>query len=253
MKLNYYPETDSLYIDLSEQPSAESREVSGGIVLDYDAKGNLVIPSLKAAGGRAREWVEVSPFVWHDRYGHERLAAKVVDGRIVRWSVDGIAPFMVFDRVPAGISPSWLKPAALVSLAILALTFLAWPIGWAVRRRYNASIGLSGIALKGYRATRIMAGAVLGVMIGWAWLVTAMFGDLTNLAGALDTQLMLLQGFGAIVFVGAVGISGWNLWLALRDSRKWTGKLWNALIFLATLVMLYVAFSFNLISISTRY
>ena len=42
MKLNYYPETDSLYIDLSEQPSAESREVSEGIVLDYDAKGNLV-------------------------------------------------------------------------------------------------------------------------------------------------------------------------------------------------------------------
>jgi len=25
MKLNYYPDTDSLYIDLSEQPSAESR------------------------------------------------------------------------------------------------------------------------------------------------------------------------------------------------------------------------------------
>jgi uncharacterized protein YuzE len=42
MKLNYYPETDSLYIDLSEQPSAESKEVSDGIVLDYDAKSNLV-------------------------------------------------------------------------------------------------------------------------------------------------------------------------------------------------------------------
>jgi len=42
MKLNYHPETDSLYIDLSEQPSAESREISEGIVLDYDAQGNLV-------------------------------------------------------------------------------------------------------------------------------------------------------------------------------------------------------------------
>lgn len=42
MKLNYYAETDSLYIDLSEQPSAESREISEGVVLDYDAKGNLV-------------------------------------------------------------------------------------------------------------------------------------------------------------------------------------------------------------------
>jgi uncharacterized protein YuzE len=42
MKLNYYPETDSLYIDLSEKSSAESKEISEGIVLDYDAEGNLV-------------------------------------------------------------------------------------------------------------------------------------------------------------------------------------------------------------------
>jgi len=42
MKLNYYPDTDSLYIDLSEKPSVESREVSEGVVLDYDAEGNLV-------------------------------------------------------------------------------------------------------------------------------------------------------------------------------------------------------------------
>jgi uncharacterized protein YuzE len=42
MKLNYYAEMDSLYIDLSEKPSVESREISEGVVLDYDAKGNLV-------------------------------------------------------------------------------------------------------------------------------------------------------------------------------------------------------------------
>jgi len=42
MKLNYHPETDSLYIDLSEKPSAESHEISEGVVLDYDANGNLV-------------------------------------------------------------------------------------------------------------------------------------------------------------------------------------------------------------------
>ena len=42
MKVNYYPETDSLYIDLSEKPSAESKEISEGVVLDYDAEGNLV-------------------------------------------------------------------------------------------------------------------------------------------------------------------------------------------------------------------
>ena len=42
MKLNYYRETDSLYIDLSSKPSASSKEISEGIVLDYDVEGNLV-------------------------------------------------------------------------------------------------------------------------------------------------------------------------------------------------------------------
>src|SRR5438874_4955097 len=42
MKLNYFPDTDSLYIDLSQGPSVESQEVSEGVVLDYDGEGNLV-------------------------------------------------------------------------------------------------------------------------------------------------------------------------------------------------------------------
>lgn len=42
MRLNYYPETDSLYIDLAERTSVESKEVTEGVVLDYDSKGNLV-------------------------------------------------------------------------------------------------------------------------------------------------------------------------------------------------------------------
>jgi uncharacterized protein YuzE len=42
MRINYYPDTDSLYIDLSSKTSVDSREVSDGVVLDYDADGNLV-------------------------------------------------------------------------------------------------------------------------------------------------------------------------------------------------------------------
>jgi uncharacterized protein YuzE len=42
MRLNYYADTDSLYIDLADRPSVESREVSTGVVLDYDAEGRIV-------------------------------------------------------------------------------------------------------------------------------------------------------------------------------------------------------------------
>lgn len=42
MRFHYYPDTDSLYIDLSEKASADSREVADGVVLDFDAEGHLV-------------------------------------------------------------------------------------------------------------------------------------------------------------------------------------------------------------------
>ena len=42
MKLNYYADTDSLYIDLSSKSSNESREISPGIVVDYDSNGEIV-------------------------------------------------------------------------------------------------------------------------------------------------------------------------------------------------------------------
>ena len=42
MKFHYYPETDSLYIDLSDRSSSDSQEVAPGVVLDLDAEGALV-------------------------------------------------------------------------------------------------------------------------------------------------------------------------------------------------------------------
>ena len=42
MNINYYPDTDSLYIDLSEKSSAESLEIAPGIVVDFDENNNIV-------------------------------------------------------------------------------------------------------------------------------------------------------------------------------------------------------------------
>ena len=42
MKLHYYPETDSLYIELGPGPGVETREVSDGLNVDLDAAGGVV-------------------------------------------------------------------------------------------------------------------------------------------------------------------------------------------------------------------
>jgi len=216
-------------------------------------KGGLFSPDLLGPNGRPREWVEISPFVWQEKNGHEHLAAKVENGKVVRWSFDLIAPFMVFDRVPASRSATWLVPACVVGLGVLVLTVLFWPVAWFERRRFHSTIAIGGTALRAYSATRWVSTLVLLVLIGWTIAISILFGNIENLSGKFDWLLWMLQIVGAIAFIGAVVIAGWNAWLTWRDGRRWPAKVWNVLIFLGALVLLYVAFTFNLISMTVKY
>ncbi len=42
MKLHYYPETDSLYIELKADPSTETREIADGVNIDFGQDGTVV-------------------------------------------------------------------------------------------------------------------------------------------------------------------------------------------------------------------
>lgn len=55
MKLHYDSDTDSLYIDLADRPSAESVEVRPGIVIDMDAQGRVVGIDLD----HASRWIDL--------------------------------------------------------------------------------------------------------------------------------------------------------------------------------------------------
>lgn len=42
MKLHYDPQTDSLYLRISDAPVVESEEVRPGIILDFDASDRVI-------------------------------------------------------------------------------------------------------------------------------------------------------------------------------------------------------------------
>jgi uncharacterized protein YuzE len=71
MKLSYHADTDSLYIDLSTRPSAASREISEGVVLDYDADGRLVGIDIDNASTK----VELDKLILSDLPGKVETAA----------------------------------------------------------------------------------------------------------------------------------------------------------------------------------
>ncbi len=52
MKVKYYPETDTLYVELKETPSVESEEIAEGIVIDYDGSEEIVGIEIERISGK---------------------------------------------------------------------------------------------------------------------------------------------------------------------------------------------------------
>jgi CubicO group peptidase (beta-lactamase class C family) len=229
-------------------------ELAGGQVkITLDDKGGIVFGMIPGLGGQERKWVEIAPFVWRDQDSKQRLAAKVVDGKVAAFSLDMISPFMVFEPVPASESSVWLTPALLLSLLALAGTALAWPIAAIVRRRFGATLALNGKALKAHRLARGFAALAVAVIVGWAVLISAMMSDYSLLGGQLDWALTLLQTFSLIGFVGLVAAAGWNAWLVWQDKRSWLARVWSVVLVLAALVLLWVGYAFHLIGFNLVY
>jgi CubicO group peptidase (beta-lactamase class C family) len=218
------------------------------VTISVDAKGKLIVPAARDLSGVPADWVETAPFVWHNANGHGRLAAQVVDGKVVRWSVDGISPFMVFDRAPASQSAAWLKPALYAGIGILLITFLQWPVSALIRRRYKAPLALHRPSLVAYRGVRIAAALVVGMAAAWVISLSTL-----KALPSFDPLLWTLQIAGAVIFVGGVLVAAWNLRIVRQDRRGWFRTLWAVLVLLAMLLALYTAWTFGLIAMTVNY
>ncbi|MEP6885923.1 MAG: serine hydrolase domain-containing protein [Gammaproteobacteria bacterium] len=222
------------------------------IKVGLDDKGRLVLP-FTGVNGQPRQWTEVSPYLWYDLDDHERLAAKVIDGKAVRFSIDLLSPFMVFQRVPWYQDAAWLLPLLIGSATALLLTALLWPVAAIVRRRFSATLALDGRSLAVFRGSKIGAILLLAGLGFWMALLTWMLKDNNNLGAKADSVLHLVQLFGIAAFsVGALLILR-NLRTVWSGQRRWPAKVWSMLLALAATTVLWVGFAFHLIGFGSNY
>jgi len=217
------------------------------------AKGELVVADLKGLNGQPIQWVETTPFLWQDPNGHDQLTAKVVDGKVDRWSYSLVAPFDVYLRASTASNGAWLVPSLCVSLAVLVLTLVFWPVTAIVRRRYRARLDLPAPALRAYRAGKIGALLALAAFGTWAMSIISMFSDLNKTTSAFDPVLRFAQIFGFIGFVGGFALTLWNLKAVWTGQRRWPAKLWSVLLAFSAFILLWIAFVFHLIGWGVNY
>jgi uncharacterized protein YuzE len=51
MKIRYFADTDTLYVELNDRPVVETREINESTLIDLDANGDLVALTLEHARG----------------------------------------------------------------------------------------------------------------------------------------------------------------------------------------------------------
>jgi CubicO group peptidase (beta-lactamase class C family) len=224
-------------------------DLFGAMTLTANPDGTVSL----AKGGAAAKWVEVQPFVWrnmNDR--NDEMQAILKDGRPVMFGFS-MAPPAAFLRTPGWRSPGWMTPALFVSLAILLLTGLLWPILAFARKQYGASFTLSGRNALVYRATRAFALAAVVVFGGYVMLLQWLLGDISRASVAND-GLVLGMGIAALVaFVGVAVFALWDLWRVWRGGSRWKDKLGSVFVAASALMLLWVGFLFHLIGFNTQY
>jgi CubicO group peptidase (beta-lactamase class C family) len=228
-------------------------DLLGQVKVGLDKDGGLSFAAFPSLDGKPRRWVEVAPFVWQDQHSHDRLAAVVVDGKVVRWSFDMISSIIVLDRAPWYRDSAWLLPLFALSLLALLATAVLWPVRALVRRRLRVPLALSPRLLRAYRLSRIAAGVIVLAVLAWAVTLGAMMQDFNKLSDSSDGLIVFNQCLGLLAFVGGPLVMGGYLLASWRGGARWTGKAWSVVLLLASLVVLWVAAFFHLLGFGVNY
>lgn len=223
----------------------------GQVKVIANEDGTISVPLAMGANGAPKKWREISPYLWQDVAGSDRLAADVVDGHVVRFSMEPYAAIMVFERLSDWRALS--LPLLVASLAVLLLTVLAWPLSALVRRYYGAPYALSGADARAHRLIRLTALVVLLSVGGALGFVVAMLGNLEMTGSGSDTWINLLRLFATVALPVGGAIAVWNASQVLRSRRRWLAKSWAVLLALSCLFLLWIGFANHLIGYGAHY
>jgi CubicO group peptidase (beta-lactamase class C family) len=218
-----------------------------------NADGTVSVTGTVDAGGALRRYREVSPFVWRQVDGHDRLAAEVSDGRVVRFSDDEASPFMVMLPTPAWRSSAILPPA-LAALLVVLLTALAWPIRAALRLRSPTRDRSGDARERGRGLVAVSAWLIVAAAAGWGR-VLALLRDPRGIF-QLEQHDLFVHGVQLLTMAGlAVGLlaAGYRLVAVLRAPCGLFVRGWSVAVLASVVMLAWVALAGRLLGFSTHF
>jgi CubicO group peptidase (beta-lactamase class C family) len=235
----------------SETSFLKAATLIGEFSVSAAEDGAIEVGQLTGPNGKPKRWREVAPMTFLEENGQDKLIFKPDQNGRMQLILP--YPFFVGQRVGLFENNKVLLPVTGISLLIMLLTLMLWPVAWFVRRHYGHKLTLTTIERRLRSAVRIVFALDLIFMVA---LIALVLYGLTHLEVFSDRGNIWFHVIQVIGVLGAIGtlvviynaIQSWRN----REIRIW-GKLRATLFVLACFGLLWMAFAGNLLHFSSSY
>ena len=216
-----------------------------------EGEGDIVTPQLTGSNGQPKRWQAIGPMTFRERDGQDKLIFKPDESGRMQMVLP--YPFFVGQRATTFQNAKILLVVLGVSLGLMLLTLIFWPIGWFVRRHYGHKLQLTRTEALLRILVRIDFVLNLAFIVALIGLILYGLTHLEVFSDRGTTWFRIIQLVGVIGAIGTVVVlaNAVVAWIGKRASI-W-GKLQATIMLLACLGVLWFAFAGNLLRFSSTY
>ncbi len=223
----------------------------GELTVSPTNDGDIEVSLLTGPSGKPKRWQAVSATTFIERDGQDKLIFKPDQNGQLQMILP--FPFFVGQSVSKLHSGKVLLPVLVISLVIMLLTLILWPVTWFVRKHYGSKLDLTP-------GERLLRWGVRIVFLLDLIFIASLLGLLTY--GMNHLEVFSSQGtkwFYLVQFIGVLGALGTlvallNALFSWKSKRKriW-GKLGATIMLLACLGVLWFSLAGNLLHFTSAY
>jgi CubicO group peptidase (beta-lactamase class C family) len=213
--------------------------------------GDITTPQLTSPNGKPKRWQAIGPMTFRERDGQDKLIFKPDQSGRMQMVLP--YPFFVGQRAGVSQNSKVLLTVLGISLALMLLTLILWPVGWFVRRHYGHKLELSPTEKLLRILVRVVFALNLIFVVGLIGLIVYGLTHLDVFGDQGTTWFRILQIVGLIGAIGTlvVLVNAVVTWIGKRASI-W-GKLQATIMLLACLGVLWFVFAGNLLRFSSTF
>jgi len=213
--------------------------------------GMIQVAQLTGPNGKPKRWREVAPMTFLEENGHDKLIFK--PDQSGRMQMVLYYPFFVGQRVGLLENNKVLLVVIGISLLIMLLTLVLWPVAFFIRRHYGHKLVLTPVERRLRLAVRVIFVLDLLFMAAMTGLVVYASTHIDFLSDRGNTWFHLAQVVGVLGAIGTLvvlynAIQSWRN----HEKRIW-GKLQATIFALVCLGFVWFAFVGNLLHFSANY